>query len=338
MTYQPTLPTRRLGETLTVSALGYGAMGLSEFYGETDPDTVDAMLMEVLGAGVTLIDTADVYGRGHNEEAIGKALKAAPPEERAAVRIATKCGIDRPMDAAYARRINNDPAYIRACCDASLARLGVERIDLFYIHRVDPAADITATMQVLAELAKEGKIANAGLCEVSAATLRRAHAVFPVAAIQSEYSLWTRDVEAEILPLTQQLGVGFVAYAPLGRGFLTGRYKSTETLSDSDFRRSNARFSGDNLERNLALLAEVETFAARHSVSPAQIALAWLLAQAAHVVPIPGTRSPARLHENIGALTLGLPAEALAVLSDIWKPGLTAGARYSAEGMKGIDA
>lgn len=338
MTFQPILPTRFLGKNLSVSALGYGAMGLSEFYGETDPGIIDEILMAVLSEGVTLIDTADVYGRGHNEEIIGKALKAAPKEERAAMRIATKCGIDRPKDEAYARRINNDPAYIRACCDASLSRLGVERIDLFYIHRVDPDADIAATMEVLSELQKAGKIAGVGLCEVSAATLQRAHEVSPVTAIQSEYSLWTRDVEEEILPLTQKLGIGFVAYSPLGRGFLTGRYKSMDSLSVGDFRLSNARFSGDNLDRNTALLAKVEAFASRHNASTGQVALAWLLAQAENIVPIPGTRSPERLRENIASASLNLSRKELATLSDIWKPGATAGERYSAEGMKGINA
>lgn len=338
MTIQQILPTRFLGANLSVSTLGYGAMGLSEFYGETDPGTIDNMLMTVLSAGVTLIDTADVYGRGHNEEIIGKALKAAPKEEQAAVRVATKCGIDRPTDASYARRINNDPDYIRACCDASLSRLGVERIDLFYIHRVDPDADIAATMEVLGDLQKAGKIAGAGLCEVSAATVRRAHEVFPVTAIQSEYSLWTRDVEEDILPVTQELGIGFVAYSPLGRGFLTGRYKSTDSLSSRDFRLSNARFTGENLDHNAALLAQVEAFTDRHNASTAQVALAWLLAQAENIVPIPGTRSPDRLRENIGALSLDLSSEEIATLSDIWKPGATAGERYSAEGMKGINA
>lgn len=331
------LPRRLLGHDLSVSAIGYGAMGLSEFYGATDTGIIDTMLRAVIDAGVTLIDTADVYGRGHNEEIIGQALRAAPAEARAAVRIATKCGIDRPLDAAYARRINNQPDYIRACCDASLHRLGVERIDLFYIHRVDPETDIAATMQVLADLAQAGKIAHVGLCEVSAATLRRAHAVFPVTAVQSEYSLWTRDAEDEVLPTTQALGIGFVAYSPLGRGFLTGRYKSTETLADDDFRRSNPRFQGDNLERNLELLAKVEEFAAQHGVTPAQIALAWLLAQGDHIVAIPGTRSPARLAENLGALSVRLSAEDLEALSAIWTRGATAGDRYTAEGMKGVN-
>lgn len=332
----PSLPPRMLGASLRVSALGFGAMGMSEFYGPSDDSASLHLLHEAAERGVTLIDTADLYGRGHNELLIGQFLR-----ERGgagAIRIATKCGIERPAGGNPPRRINNSPAYIRRCCEASLERLGVDRIDLYYIHRVDPAVPIEDTMGCLARLVDEGKIAHAGLCEVSAATLERAHRVHPVAALQTEYSLWSRAVEANILPTTAALGIGFVAYSPLGRGFLSGRLTDTGTLDAGDFRRANPRFQAANLARNLALLETVREVAARHGAAPGQVALAWLLAQGEHIVPIPGTRRSAYLVENLGATGLTLQQADLAMLNDAMAPAAVHGERYGAEGMQGIDA
>lgn len=331
------LPTRMLGQGLSVSAIGYGAMGLSEFYGPSDDAQSRAMLDEVADAGVTLIDTADMYGRGHNETLIGRFL-AATSSAVGSIRIATKCGIDRPKDAEYARGINNRPEYIRACCEASLKRLGVERIDLYYIHRVDPQADIAETMEALKELVEEGKIAHVGLCEVSATTLEKAHAVHPITALQTEYSLWTRDVEQSILPKARESGIGLVAYSPLGRGFLTGRIASTQELADGDFRRNNPRFQQDNLAHNLQLLETVKTIAERHAATPGQVALAWLLAQGDDIVPIPGTRRSQYLQENIAAAQLELSTEDRCELEKVFTPENVQGERYGEEGMKGVNA
>nr|WP_298415941.1 aldo/keto reductase [uncultured Halomonas sp.] len=331
------LPTRVLGQGFSVSAIGYGAMGLSEFYGPSDDTQSLAMLDEVADAGVTLIDTADMYGRGHNEALIGRFLSARSSAADS-IKVATKCGIDRPKEAEYARGINNRPEYIRACCDASLKRLGVERIDLYYIHRVDPQADITETMDALKGLVEEGKIAHVGLCEVSAATLEKAHAVYPITALQTEYSLWTRDVEQSILPKAQELGIGLVAYSPLGRGFLTGHIASTQELADDDFRRNNPRFQQDSLAHNLQLLESVKTVAERHGATPGQVALAWLLAQGDHIVPIPGTRRSRYLQENLAAAELELSAEDKRELEKIFTSGSVRGERYGKEGMKGVNA
>ncbi|HEX3758002.1 MAG TPA: aldo/keto reductase [Kofleriaceae bacterium] len=322
-----------------MSAVGYGAMGLSEFYGPSNDEDSLRILHEVVECGVTMIDTADVYGRGHNETLIGKFLASHRPDVVAGrVQISTKCGIDRPADASYARRINNHPQYIRACCEASMRRLGVERIDLYYIHRADPAVDIAETMGCLADLVAQGKLAHVGLSEVSAATLRRACQVHPVTALQTEYSLWTRDVEHEILPTARALGVGFVAYSPLGRGMLTGRITSTETLAEGDFRRSNPRFAGDNLAHNLGLVKTVQVVAARHAATLGQVALAWLLSRDDKLVPIPGTRRSSYLHENLAAIDLKLTADDLAELDRAMPASEVRGARYTPEGMKGIGA
>jgi aryl-alcohol dehydrogenase-like predicted oxidoreductase len=323
------LPVRALGPVLAVSALGFGAMGMSEFYGPSDDAASAALLEEVCERGVTLIDTADIYGNGHNESLIRTLLRSrrtVPPI------VATKCGIDRSVSP---RRIDNTPAYVRRCCEASLARLDVERIDLYYLHRIDPAADIEATMGCLADLVREGKIAHVGLCEVSVPTLVRAHRVHPVAAVQTEYSLWSRDAQEGILAATARLGIGLVAYSPLGRGFLTGRVTSTAQLAPGDFRRANPRFQEASLAHNLTLLDGVQAVAARHDASAAQVALAWLLAQGPHVVPIPGTRNARYLRDNLAALALVLTAEDLALL-DGAPPAM--GARYLEEGMLGIGA
>lgn len=333
------LPSRALGDGLEVAAIGFGAMGMSEFYGPSDDDASLALLHEVVDSGAGFIDTADIYGRGHNETLVGRLLAARRDDLAAGrIRVATKCGIERPADAAYARRINNSPEYIRACCDASLRRLGVERIDLYYLHRVDPSVDIAQTMDCLRGLVQSGKVAHVGLCEVSAATLRRAHGVHPVSALQSEYSLWTRDVEDEVLPAARELGVGLVAYSPLGRGFLTGRLASTDMLDETDFRRHNPRFEPANLQHNLRLLESVRNVAARHGAALGQVALAWLLAQDPRIVPIPGTRRSTYLQENLGAMHLRLSEEDLAELDRAMPAGAVAGPRYSREGMKGINA
>lgn len=333
------LPVRMLGSSLAVSALGFGAMGMSEFYGPSDDLASIKLLHEAADRGVTLFDTADLYGRGHNELLIGEFLRARRAQRSAGgIGIATKCGIERPAGGTPPRRINNSPEYIRRCCEASLKRLGVDCIDLYYIHRVDPAVPIEDTMGSLARLAREGKIAHAGLCEVSASTLERAHRVHPVAALQTEYSLWSREVEDEILPMTQALGIGFVAYSPLGRGFLSGRLTQTDTLAEGDFRRANPRFQADNMARNLTLLDTVRDVAARYEAAPGQVALAWLLAQGDNIVPIPGTRRPAYLAENLGAARLALAEADLALLSEAMSPQAVHGARYSSEGMQGINA
>lgn len=336
-TVSGSIPQRTLGQNLTVSALGYGAMGISEFYGPSDDKASLDLLAEVIASGVSLIDTADMYGHGHNEKLLGRFLSSRRKElAEGYLKIATKCGIDRKC-AGYARSINNHPDYIRSCCEASLRRLGVERIDLYYLHRVDPEADIVESMECLRELVKEGKIEHVGLCEVSAPTLAKAHSAYPVTALQTEYSLWTRDIETDILPMARKLGIGIVPYSPLGRGFLTGRITSTETLAEGDFRRNNPRFQGDNLAYNLGLVEKVRQVADRHHATPGQVALAWLLAQDDNIVPIPGTRHSRYLHENMRALDLTLSAEALSDLKALLPLDAAQGARYTEEGMKGVN-
>ena len=333
MTIPTTLPVRTLGRDLDVSALGFGAMGMSEFYGPSDDAASTALLEELAASGVTLVDTADQYGLGHNEQLIGAWLRNSAFKSQ--VKVATKCGIERSP--AVGRRINNAPDYIRRCCDASLQRLGVEQIALYYLHRVDPAVPIEESMEVMAGLVKAGKVAHVGLCEVAAATLARAHRVHPVTALQTEYSLWSRDVEQDILAMTRALGIGFVAYSPLGRGFLSGRLTDASQLAEGDFRRTNPRFEGDNLQQNLGLLDTVRAVAGLHAATPAQVALAWLLAQGEHIVPIPGTRRPAYLHENLGALKVTLSAEDLARLDQATAPGKVHGTRYNAAGMQSLN-
>lgn len=336
---QATLPTRSLGGSLSVSAMGFGAMGMSEFYGPSNDDDSRELLREVAERGVTLIDTADMYGHGHNEQLVGELLKAEPYMHSAGqLKVATKCGIERSSAQSSHRRINNTPSYIRRACEDSLRRLGVERIDLYYIHRVDPEINIEDTMGCLSELVQEGKIAHVGLCEVSAKTLERAHRIHPVAALQSEFSLWSREVEQDILPMAKKLGIGFVAYSPLGRGFLTGRVISRSDLAEGDFRRSNPRFEEQNLSHNLGLLKSIQFVAEKHDATPGQVALAWVLAQGSYIVPIPGTRRSAYLQENLGALTLCLKPEELKFLDEAMPSSQVRGARYSSSGMQGINA
>ncbi|ELS24884.1 aldo/keto reductase [Metapseudomonas furukawaii] len=339
VTHQGILPTRTLGDGLRVSALGFGAMGMSEFYGPSDDAASRSLLQEVVERGVTLIDTADMYGQGHNEQLIGDLLKMKPHMHLSGqLKISTKCGIERSGASSSSRRINNTPSYIRASCEGSLKRLGVDRIDLYYIHRVDPEVNIEDTMGCLAELVREGKIAHVGLCEVSAKTLERAHRVHPVAALQTEYSLWSREVEQDILPTANKLGIGFVAYSPLGRGFLTGRLKSRSDLAVGDFRLSNPRFEEQNLSHNLRLLESIQHVAENYGVTRGQVALAWLLAQGPCIVPIPGTRRSSYLQENLGALTVSLSSEDLKFLGEAMTSTEVRGARYGSAGMQGIDA
>ncbi|MBO9356059.1 aldo/keto reductase [Bordetella petrii] len=324
---------RKLGADLDVSALGLGCMGMSEFYGPRDDELAMRTLAQATEMGVDFLDTADIYGPHHNEELIGRFLAAHRPQ----VRIATKFGIVRKAGE-YRRSIDNTPPYARQCCEASLRRLGVEQIDLYYVHRIDPAHPIEETMAGLAQLVQQGKIARIGLCEVSATTLRRAQAVHPVAAVQTEYSLWTRDVEAEVLPACRELGIGLVAYSPLGRGFLTGRFQNDATFEDGDFRASLPRFQPENITTNRCLVDAVTALAARKACSTAQIALAWLLAQGDDIVPIPGTRRIAHLQDNLGALSVRLEPDDLAELNRALDALPVAGERYTAEGMKGVNA
>ena len=315
---------RELGRSgLEVSAIGLGCMGMSDFYGAHD----EAQSLETLGkaidTGVTFWDTSDIYGPKTNEMLVGRALEGA----RDRVVLATKFGIMRD-DAGEFVGLNSKPEYVREACDASLKRLGVDHIDLYYQHRVDPETPIEDTVAAMARLVEEGKVRYLGLSEASADTLRRACKVHPVAALQTEYSLWSRDVEADILPACRELGVGLVAYSPLGRGFLSGQFRSIDDLDDDDWRRSNPRFQGENFAKNLELADKVQQIAEEKSCTPAQLALAWLLAQGEDIVPIPGTRSAKRLAENAAAVDITLSADDLAAIDAIFPPDVAAGTRY----------
>ncbi|HGN1705790.1 TPA: aldo/keto reductase [Providencia rettgeri] len=323
---------RILGNGLEVSAIGLGCMGMSEFYGPQDDQAAMVVLQKAIELGCAMLDTADTYGNFHNEELIGRFLKQASSN----VKIATKCGIVR-RPGEYERKIDNSPEYIRSACENSLRRLGIECIDLYYIHRLDPSASIETTMHTLAELVAEGKIAHIGLSEVSAATLKRAHTVYPVTAVQTEYSLWTRDVEAEILPTCRELGIGFVPYSPLGRGFLTGRFNAGSTFESDDARNALPRFTSENLRANSTLTDFVVQMARNKSCSPAQISLAWLLAQGDNIVPIPGTNKVKHLEDNFAAADINLTSEDLQQIKQALESFQPVGARYTAEGMKGVN-
>ncbi|MFI6877893.1 aldo/keto reductase [Streptomyces sp. NPDC050400] len=326
------LPTRRLG-ALTVSAQGLGCMGMSHAYGAADDEQSIGTLHRALDLGVTLLDTSDFYGVGHNEELIGRALAAPGRREQAVV--ATKFGFANKLG--EPTRIRGDAAYVRQACEASLRRLGVDHIDLYYVHRIDREVPVEETVGALADLVKEGKVRHIGLSEAGPETLRRAYAVHPVAALQSEYSLWTRDLEADVLPVCRELGIGLVPFSPLGRGFLTGAYKSADSFEDGDMRRGQPRFADGNLERNLGIVARLEELAARKGVTAGQLALAWVQHQGDDVVPIPGTRRQKYLEENVAAATLELSADDLAAIDAAAPADEVAGARYDANSIKFVN-
>jgi aryl-alcohol dehydrogenase-like predicted oxidoreductase len=324
---------RKLGRNgPQVSAIGLGCMGFSEFYASSASNDAEAIgvIQSALSLGVSFLDTADMYGPFTNEILVGKAISG----KRDQVVLATKFGFERDPANPRSRAINGKADYVRAACDASLKRLNVERIDLYYQHRVDRSTPIEETVGAMAELVKAGKIDGIGLSEPSADTIRRAHQVHPITAVQSEYSLWSRDPEDGVLQVCSELGIGFVAYSPLGRGFLTGRYRSIDDLDAKDFRRFSPRFQGDNFAKNLATVDKVEEIAKEKHCTPAQLALAWLLAQGPHIVPIPGTTSVARLKENLAAADISLSAADLARIAAVAPSGVAAGARYDETGMR----
>ena len=327
------METRKLGrQGLEVSALGLGCMGMSDFYGARDEAESVATINRALDLGVTFLDTADMYGVGTNEELIGRAVR----ERRERVVVATKFGNVRGLNGSF-RGVNGHPDYVRQACDASLRRLGLDVIDLYYQHRVDPAVPIEDTVGAMAALVTAGKVKYLGLSEASPATIRRAHAVHPITALQTEYSLWTRDPEAEILPTVRELGIGFVPYSPLGRGFLTGQFKSPDDLAPGDSRRDHPRFKGGAFAKNLDLLEAVQAIAADKACTPAQLALAWVLAQGGEIVPIPGTKRRKYLEDNLGALTVTLDQADLRRIDDVLPPGTATGMRYPEASMAAID-
>ena len=327
------MKTRRLGtEGLTVSALGLGCMGMSEFYAGRDEQESLATIDRAIGLGVTFLDTADIYGPFKNEELVGRAIRG----RREAVVLATKFGNVRGEDGSWLG-VNGRPEYVRACCEGSLRRLGVDHVDLYYQHRVDKTVPIEETVGAMAGLVKAGKVRYLGLSEASVRTIRRAHAVHPISALQSEYSLWTREPEDEVLPACLDLGIGFVPYSPLGRGFLTGRFRAFEEIPEGDYRRNTPRFQGENFRKNLELVRRVETIASAKRCTPAQLALAWLLSRGENVVPIPGVKSRARLEENVRAVSIALTVDELARIEKAAPRGIAAGTRYPEAAMKALD-
>jgi aryl-alcohol dehydrogenase-like predicted oxidoreductase len=311
-------------EGLVASIEGLGCMGMSEFYGAADEAEAIATIHHALDLGVTLLDTADAYGPFANEELVGRAIA----DRRDEVVLATKFGIVRDPADPTRRGINGRPDYVIACCDASLRRLKVDHIDLYYQHRVDRDVPIEETVGAMASLIDAGKVRFLGLSEASAETIQRAHAVQPISALQSEYSIWSRDIEDEVIPAIRELGIGLVAYSPLGRGFLTGRFASPDDFDEGDFRRLNPRFQGENFTRNLSLVDRVRELAVEHSCTPGQLALAWVLARGDDVVPIPGTKRRAYLEENVAATEISLSAEDLRRIDDLAPVGVAAGERY----------
>jgi aryl-alcohol dehydrogenase-like predicted oxidoreductase len=327
------MKTRRLGRSGTVvSAVGLGCMGMSQSYGTPDPKEAEATIHRALELGVNFLDTADVYGPFTNEELVGRAIRGRRDE----VVLATKCGLV-PSGSGRPLGVDGSPAHIRAACDASLRRLGVQTIDLYYLHRVDPHTPIEVSVRAMAELVGEGKVRFLGLSEVSPSTLRRAYAIHPIAAVQSEYSLWTRDPEDHILPACRELGVALVPFSPLGRGFLSGTVRTLSGLDRDDFRRGLPRFQGQNLGQNLALIDRFAEVAQDKGVTPAQLALAWVLAQGDDVIPIPGTKRTKYLEENVAAATLSLSAADLARIEQAIPKASIAGDRYSPENLALVD-
>jgi aryl-alcohol dehydrogenase-like predicted oxidoreductase len=328
----PAMQTRTLGlEGPTVSALGLGCMGMSEFYGARDDDESIATIHRALDLGVNFLDTSDVYGPHTNEVLVGRAIA----DRRDEVVLATKFGIVRDPDDPAARGQNSRPEYVKQAAEASLKRLGVDHIDLYYQHRVDPATPIEETVGALAELVQEGKVRYIGLSEASPDTLRRANAVHQITALQTEYSLWSREPEDEILPTCRELGIGFVAYSPLGRGFLTGAIESIDDLDEDDYRRFSPRFQGENFQRNLDLVTKISELAADKAVTPAQLALAWVLSQGEDIVPIPGTKRRARLEENAAAVDVVLSDDELGEIADALPEA--AGLRYPEAMMQSVN-
>lgn len=324
---------RTLGKSVVkVSRMGLGCMGMSEFYGTGDERESIRTIHRALEMGVDFLDTADIYGLGRNEELVGKAIR----DRRDKAFLATKFGNVRGEDGSWLG-VSGKPEYVRKCCDASLRRLGVEVIDLYYQHRVDPETPIEDTVGAMADLVRQGKVRHLGLSEAAPATIRRACAVHPIAALQTEYSLWTRDPEGEVLPTCRELGVGFVAYSPLGRGIFSGKIKSVDTLAEGDYRRSSPRFVGENLEHNLSLVSRLEEMAAGKKCTPAQLALAWLLARGPDIFPIPGTKHVKRLEENAAATDVKLTAEEIARLDEAFPPGAAKGTRYHEQAMKALN-